>query len=126
MRRVLAVALLLPTAAAAQTWTSAASGNWSDGTNWSSAPNPPTSGATTALVFPNPFATAYTATNDFAGGFSLNALTLNNASNSPVVLANGASATLITTGSNPAINVAGPGPVTLSGTTLTFGIGTLL
>src|ERR671924_38485 len=102
----LLTAAVLSPAAPAQTWTSAASGNWSVGTNWDTGV-PPTSGPTTELVFPNPFATAYTATNNtgVAPQFVLNRLTFTN--EAAVTVANAPGNGLQFSGPDPRIVVDG-------------------
>src|SRR5262245_19985273 len=75
-----AVALLgLAGPARAQfTWNNPAGGPWSVGGNWLGG-TAPAAGPTVALIFPNASPAGYTATNDIANPFVLNALTFDNA-----------------------------------------------
>ncbi|HEY1378816.1 MAG TPA: hypothetical protein VGF55_18595, partial [Gemmataceae bacterium] len=112
-------AAALPQPAPAQTWTSAASGNWTVASNWDTN-SVPVSGPTTQLVFPNPFATAYTATNNtgVAPQFVLNRLTFTN--EAAATVANAAGNGLQFAGVSPQIVVDGGGAATVqavSGTT---------
>src|SRR5262245_61644286 len=68
-----------PHAPAQSTWNNAAGGNWSVAGNWQ-AGTAPVSSATTAVIFGSPATqtATYTATNDIANPFQLNALTINN------------------------------------------------
>lgn len=78
----MAWSVLAQTAGTAQaqtyTWTNSVTGNWSAGANWGG--SAPVSGTTTVLNFGAPIGTsttAFTATNDFPGSFTLNQLNLN-------------------------------------------------
>lgn len=107
-----AVLLIVP-GSQAQTWTAAASGNWSLGANWS--PGAPASGSTTALTFPSSNATAYTATNDIANPFVLNALTINNTGTGTITIAPAAAGGALSfAGANPTMTVSGSGPENIS------------
>jgi hypothetical protein len=99
----------------AQSWTNAAGGNWSLGTNWST---PPVAGATTALTFG--LASLYTATNDLTA-FSLNSITFTN-SGAIVIPGN----QLFFLGTNPSITRNGNANATIAApvnfaSTLTLG-----
>jgi fibronectin-binding autotransporter adhesin len=103
----------------AQTWTSAANGNWTDGFNWSGGV-PPSSTNSTQLTFPSFLAAGYTATNNTGIlPFVLNGMTFNSESNSGnVTVTNAAGNGLQFAGTNPFITMSGPGPVSISGTTV--------
>src|SRR5262245_43987377 len=103
--------LVGPAARAQSVWNNPAGGNWSIGGNWQGG-TAPTSGLTTALVFGSPVtqAATYTATNDIANPFQLNALTINNTAGT-VTLAGSA---LNFAGTNPTITVGDAGNLTLS------------
>jgi autotransporter-associated beta strand protein len=61
------------------TWTNTASGNWSNAFNWSSN-SPPPIGGSNSLQLQFAAAANYTATNDFAGNFLLNRISVVNSS----------------------------------------------
>jgi T5SS/PEP-CTERM-associated repeat protein/autotransporter-associated beta strand protein len=121
-------AALLPRPAAAQSvWTDIAGGNWNVSDNWVGG-TIPVPGATTALIFGDPTtqAATYTATNNIANPFNLNALTVNNTAGTVTI----AGDPLTFTGTNPTITVSGAGgmvvssAVTLAATTTVAGAGT--
>ncbi|MBI3882197.1 MAG: autotransporter-associated beta strand repeat-containing protein [Verrucomicrobia bacterium] len=130
--------LLAPGTGRAQStnaWTNTSGGNWSSATNWTN--GAPISGTNSALQFTGSGTTNYTATNDFAGGFTLNQLLLNssstgtqrlagntilftnNGANLPQLLQNNSGAFLINEavvlGTNLTASGAGAGDVTLGG-----------
>ena len=77
---VVAITLFVAPNSRAQTsftWTAFASGNWSNGGNWSGG-NPPPSVNTTDLIFPGILDQAYTATNDIGTPFVLHSLSFDN------------------------------------------------
>jgi autotransporter-associated beta strand protein len=114
----LASAALRPTPAAAQTPTytwgnvgSTLTENWSVSTNWVGNVIP--SGSPTTILQFNAVGTAsYTATNNFAGTFSLNGFLLNSNSISTISINSVSGSTLQLTGTNPFFNQIGPGSVT--------------
>src|SRR5207253_11355319 len=75
VRLAASLSLILCATASAQTWTGAVSGNWNTGANWSSNPNPPSSGNNTQLIFGGTGNAAMT--DDIPGTFILNKLTFN-------------------------------------------------
>src|SRR5689334_2292035 len=112
-RFILASAIsLVPLAAQGQTWISAVDGSWSDLSRWSTAP---ASSATTALTFAPTGSQTYTATDDFAGPFLLNALSLGGNSAGSITLGAGSVSSLRFAGINPVISNSGLSPVTLLG-----------
>jgi autotransporter-associated beta strand protein/T5SS/PEP-CTERM-associated repeat protein len=122
----LALLLLAAPADAQSTWSNPAGGNWNVAGNWGG--TAPVSSATTALIF-GAVATqnaSYTATNNIADPFDLNALTFNNTAGT-VTLAGTA---LNFTGTNPTITQSGAGaavvttPITLTSATTIAGTGT--
>src|ERR687886_297372 len=71
--------------ASAQTWISTTSSNWANGANWTG--GAPIPGVTTQIGFAA--AGTYTATNDIANPFTLNALSFNNGSGNPTIAGGG-------------------------------------
>ena len=123
--RTLAMALtaaallsILPSRAVAQTnpytWNLTASGNWNTAADWLNGNNTaevPPSGATTQIIFAG--STTYTATDNIAGAFSLNSLTISNTGTTTIAASTGDS--LSFGGTAPGLTVsAGAGAATIS------------
>ncbi|MFO0809683.1 MAG: autotransporter-associated beta strand repeat-containing protein [Gemmataceae bacterium] len=107
---VLAVTVLATAPIAAQTWTSAANGNFELGTNWVGGVAP-ASTAATSLTFGDPgiASASYIATNNTAN-FTLNAMSFAHNAGSTVTIASaGAGSLLNFTGTTPAINSGSAG-----------------
>jgi fibronectin-binding autotransporter adhesin len=86
------LALTAPPAAAqtTYTWTATASGNFSTPGNWLTPPGVPVSGSGTILQFLDSGLASYTATQDLAPNFVLNALIFNSSSAGSVTVTNAA------------------------------------
>lgn len=98
---------------------SPATGNWNSDTNWADGIMPASS-LDTELTFGGSDAGAYTATNNFAGTFSLNKITFNSSSSGLVTLAGGTLGFLTNSASaTPRITQNGSGPVSI-GSALTL------
>ncbi len=92
-------------------------GNWSDLTNWLDevfANTVPTSGSATALVLKGSGAISYVATNDVAGVFDLNALTLESTSTAPETIAGGTLNFVDHGGTAPTLTENGSGAFTVN------------
>ena len=96
---------ILNSSSAAQTWVNPNTGNWSVASNWVGG-LAPSSAPSTQLVFNAANAESYTASNDFASPFALNALTFNNSGSGLITLDLNA---LGFNGANPAIVQSGSG-----------------
>src|SRR5690349_15134323 len=96
--------------AGAQTWVNPNSGSWSVGTNWVGG-LPPVPGATTALTFNATGTQTYTAFNNIANPFALNAVNFNNAGTGVVTIAG---QDVLFNGASPGMTKAGNGAVTIS------------
>lgn len=96
-----------------------ASGNWSNGANWSTG-NPPLSSNSTALTFSGVF--GYTATNDM-GVFLMQTLTFDNRGTAGINIAFSNLDPLFIVGANPTLMVSGTGPVSMTGGTFAFPLG---
>jgi len=72
--------------AGAQTWVNPNSGSWSVGANWVGS-TPPVSAATTVLQFNATGSQTYTAFNNIANPFTLNAMNFNNTSTGAINIA---------------------------------------
>jgi hypothetical protein len=103
----------LPAGAANFTW-NGNTGNWSDPTQW--AQGVPANNFDTDLLFLGSGSASYTSTNDIAGTFSLNSITLNSSSTaSSTIAGSGLSFVTDTTASvTPSITQSGSGAFTIS------------
>lgn len=118
MKQLTAFAIVLAicsTSPAQSTWTAFATGGWATASNWDV---PPTSGATTQLVFNGILDAAYTADNDTGvAPFILQGITINNQAGGALTVAN-AAANSIQFAAGGGIAMNGPGAAVLSGTTV--------
>jgi autotransporter-associated beta strand protein len=103
-----------------------ASGNWSTNFNWGNGAAPTTS-INKELDFLDSGSSGYTATDDFAGAFSLNALVLGNNTAHTDSIANGLGSSLTLAGATPTITQSGSGafainsPIALAANPVTVG-----
>jgi len=109
-----AVGIPLVAEATSYTWNGNNNGNWNFAANWVSNLIPTVVGSTTeSLTFRGSGAGNYTATNNFGGSHTLNAITLDSSGNLTRTVAAG---TMVLGGTSPQINQNNTGPFALSGT----------
>src|SRR4051794_16267627 len=109
-----------PAIAAQFTWDNV-TGNWSTvngaSTNWTPDVIPPANALDTELIFGGTGATSYTSTNDIAGAFQVNKLTLNSTATVAEIIAAAAGNPLSFTANgalNPLLTQSGSGAFTIS------------
>ena len=118
--------------AATYEWLTDKDGSWSVPTNWFNGIAPPVGGAPDAILVFDSSDFGSDATNDLAGVFSLNQMTFNHDGSDILTVNSNSGSSLLFTGTNPLIDVAGMGSSVLSNgvsldadVSINMGLGTL-